>query len=282
MARARNLKPALFMNEDLGTRDPLLTILFAGLWCLADREGRLEDRPLRIKAEIFPYREKLDVNVYLTELYTLGLIQRYRVGDLALIQVTNFKKHQNPHKTEKDSIYPALSEGCLLTVNNTLNNGSRPADSLLPLTDSLLPLTDSGFPPTSQKSSPRNKRVSTEEINGVETAAVWQAYSEAYAVRYAVEPVRNAKVNGQIKQLVKRLGIDDAPEVARFFLTHNGAYYVQRAHSVDCLLSDAEKLRTEWATGRKITVTGARQADRTQQNKNVLEKLLEDNANGKL
>jgi len=33
----------------------LARLLYPGLWMLADREGRLEDRPLRIKAEILPY-----------------------------------------------------------------------------------------------------------------------------------------------------------------------------------------------------------------------------------
>ena len=137
MARARNLKPSLFKNEILGVADPLLTILFEGLWCLADREGRLEDRPLRIKAEIFPYRENLDINRYLTELSTLGFIKRYQIDGIALIWVVNFNKHQNPHKTERDSELPVYSDSCEITVKDTLNNGTSPADSLLPLTDSL-------------------------------------------------------------------------------------------------------------------------------------------------
>ena len=66
MARARNIKPSFFMNEDLGQADPLVSLLFISLWCLADREGRLEDRPLKIKAQTFPYREISDFNGYLT------------------------------------------------------------------------------------------------------------------------------------------------------------------------------------------------------------------------
>ena len=50
MARARNIKPGFFANENLAECDPLARLLFAGLWCLADREGRLEDRPKRIAA----------------------------------------------------------------------------------------------------------------------------------------------------------------------------------------------------------------------------------------
>ncbi|HEY5800659.1 MAG TPA: hypothetical protein VIT92_10590 [Burkholderiaceae bacterium] len=142
MARARNLKPALFKNELLGVADPLLTLLFESLWCIADREGRLEDRPLRIKAETFPYRDGLNVNGYLTELERMGFICRYVVAGAAYIQVLNFHKHQNPHKTEKASELPAMpeqSESCALTEAPPLNNGSRPADSLVLNPDSLIP-----------------------------------------------------------------------------------------------------------------------------------------------
>ena len=97
MARARNIKPSLFKNELLGVADPLLTILFISLWCLADRRGRLEDRPLRIKAETFPYREGIDINGYLTELSRLEFIQRYKEDNIDIIQIVNFEKHQNPH-----------------------------------------------------------------------------------------------------------------------------------------------------------------------------------------
>lgn len=116
MARARNLKPALFKNELLGAADPLLTILFQSLWTLADREGRLEDRPLRIKAETFPYREGLDINGYLTELQRLGFILRYEVEGQRLIQVVNFKKHQTPHNTERPSTLPGIEAGNLIGI----------------------------------------------------------------------------------------------------------------------------------------------------------------------
>ena len=149
MARARNIKPAIFKNEILGVADPLLTILFQSLWCLADREGRLEDRPLRIKAETFPYRDGLDVNGYLTELQRSGFIQRYSIGGVALIQVVNFKKHQTPHNTEKTSELPAPTEKILIpcgltdiTVTSPLKDGEKtdalPPDSLNLIPDSLV------------------------------------------------------------------------------------------------------------------------------------------------
>ncbi len=138
MARARNIKPSLFKNEVLGEADPLLTILFQGLWCLADRDGRLEDRPKRIKAEIFPYREIHDINGYLTELEQLGFIDRYETENTPVIQVINFAKHQSPHKTEKPSELPAKPATERVTCKPPLNNGSVTVkESLIP--DSLIP-----------------------------------------------------------------------------------------------------------------------------------------------
>lgn len=107
MARARNIKPGLFKNEILGVADPLFTLLFQGLWLLADRAGRLEDRPLRIKAEVFPYREGISVDDMLNWLQTNGFIVRYQVKDLRAIQIINFEKHQNPHVREVPSEIPA-------------------------------------------------------------------------------------------------------------------------------------------------------------------------------
>lgn len=107
MARARNIKPGLFKNEILGVADPLYTLLFEGLWLLADRNGRLEDRPLRIKAEIFPYREGIDMDAMLNWLASEGFITRYTADGVKCICIENFGKHQNPHKNEPESVLPS-------------------------------------------------------------------------------------------------------------------------------------------------------------------------------
>lgn len=141
MARARNIKPSFFTNELLGTEDPMVSLTFAGLWCLADKEGILEDRPLRIKAELFPYRENLDVNGYLTVLQRLGFIHRYVVNGVGYLQVINFEKHQCPHHTEKSKKYPKYHDVKDLTVKSPLSNGEKQvptrSDSLIH--DSLIP-----------------------------------------------------------------------------------------------------------------------------------------------
>ncbi|VEB42957.1 Uncharacterised protein [Chromobacterium violaceum] len=46
----------------------------------------------------------------------------------------------------------------------------------------------------------------------------------------------------------------------------NNAYYVTKGHAVGVMLQDAEKLHTEWASGRRVTQSQARQADKSQTN----------------
>lgn len=102
----------------------------------------------------------------------------------------------------------------------------------------------------------------------------WKFYSDAFFNRYGTEPVRNAKVNGQVKQFVKRIGFYESPLVAAFYVANNTQYYVQRGHSVDCLLADAEKLRMEWATGNVMTNTRASQIDKSQANQSAVGEAL--------
>ena len=100
MARNRTLKPGFFTNEDLCSLPFETRLLFAGLWTLADRSGRLEDRPKRIHAELFPYDVILNVDAMLSALESSGFVYRYLIGESRYIQVACFFKHQTPHPHE--------------------------------------------------------------------------------------------------------------------------------------------------------------------------------------
>lgn len=102
--------------------------------------------------------------------------------------------------------------------------------------------------------------------------SIWKAYSDSYFTRYGTEPVRNAKVNGQVAQLAKRLG-SEAPDVVRFYLGHNKSFYVSKLHDIGICLSDAEALRTQWATDTKVTSTAAGHADKSDTLREQLKRL---------
>lgn len=118
---------------------------------------------------------------------------------------------------------------------------------------------------------PKKKR--SKENRGA-TVPLWEAYKEAYNLRYKVDPVRNATVNGQLGQLLSRLGKEPAIEVLKLYLKHNDSWYLKSAHSVGMCLRDAEKLHTEMQMGRRITSAEVKQADRDDHNAQVFERVL--------
>jgi len=110
MSRTRLLKPGFFRNERLCELSHTTRLLFAGLWGLADREGRLEDRPKRIAADVFPYEPALDVEAMLDALAAAGFLVRYAVADAHYIAIPTFGAHQNPHLREAPSTIPAPTQ----------------------------------------------------------------------------------------------------------------------------------------------------------------------------
>lgn len=125
MARIRFIKPDYFKDEDIAALPYEVRLLYIGLWTLADKEGRLEDRPKRIKVELFPY-DNIDVEKCLEILSkrkttsNKPFINRYAVKDLRYIEILSWNKHQNTHKTEKESLIPP-SNGILNIESGILN-----------------------------------------------------------------------------------------------------------------------------------------------------------------
>ena len=105
MARSRNIKPSFFSNEDLVELPFEARLLFIGLWTLADREGRLENRAKKIKMSLFP-ADEINVSEQLLNISKLGFIALYNCDGTNVIQIINFSKHQKPHGLEKDSDLP--------------------------------------------------------------------------------------------------------------------------------------------------------------------------------
>lgn len=102
------------------------------------------------------------------------------------------------------------------------------------------------------------------------TYRTWANYAMAYRRRYSGQwPVWNKTVGGVIGRLVDRLGQADAPKVAAFFVGINDARLINACHPVTELLRNAEGYRTQWASGRQMNATTARQLENTQANINA-------------
>ena len=135
MARTRSIKPSFFKNEYLAECEPMARLLFVGLWTLADSQGRMEFRPLRIKAELFPY-ENCDILGLLKQLADKGFVRAYESGDVKVLEIPTFGDHQRCHPDERDEGLPPPDESAETIVfpernakpgNPTLEPGNPPA-----------------------------------------------------------------------------------------------------------------------------------------------------------
>ena len=115
MARIRTIKPEFFLNEDLAKLSAHARLAFIGLWNHADRDGRLEDRPERLKAVIFPY-EAVSFHGFLDELASSKFIIRYEVEGVKYIEIPTFCVHQRPHPKEPNSNIPCREKKRLNNV----------------------------------------------------------------------------------------------------------------------------------------------------------------------
>ncbi len=153
MARARNIKPQFFTNDELSELPPLARLLFIGLWTIADFKGCFEYKPKRLKVQLLPY-DDCNIEQLVSALDKSRFISIYSVQGQTFGKVLNFNKHQNPHKNEKEKgsdipdIYQNDAENVMFSDSledieiNHDQNGSDPADSLNLIPDSCSPITD--------------------------------------------------------------------------------------------------------------------------------------------
>ena len=177
--RARDIKPGFFKNDQLADCSMAARLLFPGLWMMADREGRLENRPKKIKGEIFPF-DNVDVAPLLGELESSGLIRFYEVNGQNLIWIPQFKRHQSPHKNEKCSELPAHPDDFVAYESSPKhdNYGVAPEkDRSAPVISGQIPLTPSSLTPSSL--SPREDTTPDGVVVGESTPTGQQCEEQA-------------------------------------------------------------------------------------------------------
>lgn len=107
MARKRTMPPAILQCSRLGSCSFAARWLFAGLWGLADREGRLEWVPKFIEGHVFPY-DAVDLAALADELRLAGFLTFYKDGHRGLAQIERdwWIVNQTPYNREPESDLP--------------------------------------------------------------------------------------------------------------------------------------------------------------------------------
>lgn len=103
--RRRTIDPEFWTDERVVAVSDGAKLLFQGLWAVADREGRLEEKPMAIGFKVRPWAP-MEVAGLLTELVEAGLVVRYATDGRKLLLVPNLAKHQYFHKNEAKSDLP--------------------------------------------------------------------------------------------------------------------------------------------------------------------------------
>jgi hypothetical protein len=109
--RIRSIKPQFFRDSKIIDLPPLARLLYIGLWCCADREGRMEFDPREIRTQVLPEETLKTAEALFIALKASGLIVVYTVQDREYLAIPNFLKHQIPHHREQPSTSPGLAQG---------------------------------------------------------------------------------------------------------------------------------------------------------------------------
>ena len=274
MARIRTIKPEFFRHEALQDLEAenngsYVMLVFAGLWGHCDSKGRFEWRPRQLKLDILPFLE-FSMAKTLEILRDGGLLIQYEVDGKVYGEITSFEKHQRitgkeATEGEKHPERPKNDQGKQRGNNGETTGKDQSFTNVQEGKGREKERKEEGeriCAPPNKSAPPEKSGPDPETELQAACRETWRAYSTAFFARYQTEPVRNAKVNSSIKGFVQRVGRSEAPHIAEFYVGHNDAFYIRKCHDPGQLQSDAEKLRTEWATNRKVTSITARQQER--------------------
>jgi hypothetical protein len=91
------VRPEFFTDVKMSQLSPLARLLYVGLWCYADDEGRGEYLPKLIEGSVFPHCQ-VDVRALLAELIELGRVRTYEVDGQQYFYIPRFEDYQKPNR----------------------------------------------------------------------------------------------------------------------------------------------------------------------------------------
>lgn len=126
MGRIRTIKPSFFKHEELFEAEKAsglpLRVAFAGLWTIADREGRFAWKPKALKTDVLPYDE-LDFATVLEALVNFGFLVRYSAEGKDYAFIPSFGEHQVINPRESASVIPFRDASPRVSVDENLARG---------------------------------------------------------------------------------------------------------------------------------------------------------------
>lgn len=104
MPRIRTVKPEYWSDEKLGQESEAVQLTYIAIWNFADDYGVVKATPLYLKSQIFPYKDKLRIDVFCTwlkRLEELEVVIPFTYRGESFYYILNFRKHQKVDKPSK-------------------------------------------------------------------------------------------------------------------------------------------------------------------------------------
>jgi hypothetical protein len=120
----------------------------------------------------------------------------------------------------------------------------------------------------------KSKTIAERSASADRSRPSWDAYEDGFYSRYGEKPLDNPKSRSQMLNFLKLVSVDEAPGIIASYLQNNHFRYVDSKHPLGLLVTDAQKLRTEWATKKPMTSASARRIDYSQTNLDAFAPLL--------
>lgn len=196
------MKPDFWTDEKVVQVSDSAKLLFQGLWCLADREGRLEDKPVAIGFKVRPW-DPMRADALLAELATVGLITRYEADGKRCIAIPTLPQHQRLHPREMASKLPA-PDG-----SREKANLGEPRHAIAP--GSAGPSGPAG-PSGSSEDSPSREAAKgtrsspTRKLSAAERFYRWAVDQRARRTPLSDEPASARTINGAFGPLIEAQG----------------------------------------------------------------------------
>lgn len=221
-SRTRLIQPTFFQNDQIAELTLEARLLFIGLWTIADKEGRLENRPKRIRAVLFPY-DKIDICLKLTELADKGFVELYSFNSEECIQVVNWHRHQSVHVRETES-----------TIQPNTNQGSTKAS---------LGIAKVANPVSRSRS--RSKSISRSGDNGAVVNYFSDYYEKKFKTKYKVDWGRDGKL---VKSLLETFSTNEIFKLTDHLMETDDDYIRNKMGiSIPTLSNQANKLSQQIA-----------------------------------
>lgn len=103
--KIRSVHPGFFSDPTLAKLTPHARILYVGLWCYCDDDGRGEWLPKHIDGALFPH-EAVHIHGLLGELERVGKLIRYEVAGRQYFVLPAFGRWQHPKYKRTSNVPP--------------------------------------------------------------------------------------------------------------------------------------------------------------------------------